>query len=56
MTMKEVSKLLRLSEPTIRKLVDEGMFPEPIRFGERSLRWRKEILINFILKGGTNEH
>lgn len=40
--VKQAAALCNIGVSTLWKLVKEGGFPEPIRFGERCTRWRKQ--------------
>lgn len=37
--IKEVAATLSVSRWTIRRLVDQGDFPQPVRIGDRSKGW-----------------
>lgn len=44
MTRLEVEARTALSRTSIYRLMREGSFPEPIRIGERAVRWRASEL------------
>ena len=48
MTRPEVSELTGLSHASIYRLMREGDFPEPIRIGQRAVRWRRSELEAFL--------
>jgi predicted DNA-binding transcriptional regulator AlpA len=50
-TRKELEALLRVSGRTIDRLVAAGLFPAPLRVGNRC-RWRSEDIYNYYLRGG----
>ena len=37
----EVSELVKLSRPTIYKMMSAGRFPRPVKIGSRAVRWRR---------------
>lgn len=41
----ELSKILGLSPRGIRELVRVKKFPEPVRLGSRSIRWRRSDVL-----------
>ena len=41
---REVAELVRLSVPTIYRMMKAGTFPRPIRLGQRAVAWRREDL------------
>lgn len=47
--MKEATKLLKASAPTVRKYARLGYYKE-YRFGEKLVFYNKEEILNFILK------
>jgi predicted DNA-binding transcriptional regulator AlpA len=51
--MKEATKLLRASAPTVRKYARMGHYKE-YRFGEKLVFYDKEEILNFILKRSIN--
>ena len=52
LTLDEVAALLRVSVSTIRRRVDAGELPAPVRVG-RALRWPRVRLLAFL--GLSNE-
>lgn len=46
--LKEVMAITGLSSTTIYKHIKEGMFPEPKRCGNRTVRWRLSDIENYI--------
>jgi prophage regulatory protein len=42
--MKDVLALLRVSEPTLWHWRRAGRFPQPLRIGPNSVRWRRETV------------
>jgi predicted DNA-binding transcriptional regulator AlpA len=51
--MKEATKLLRASAPTVRKYARMGRYKE-YRFGEKLVFYDKEEILNFILNRSIN--
>ncbi|KAA6339080.1 hypothetical protein EZS27_012974 [termite gut metagenome] len=51
--MKEATKLLKASAPTVRKYARMGYYKE-YRFGEKLVFYNKEELLNFILNRNIN--
>jgi len=51
--MKEATKLLKASAPTVRKYARMGHYKE-YRFGEKLVFYNKEEILNFILKRSIN--
>jgi predicted DNA-binding transcriptional regulator AlpA len=47
--MKEATKLLKASPPTVRKYAKLGFYKE-YRFGEKLVYYNREEILNFILK------
>ena len=41
---REVAELVRLSVPTIYRMMKEDTFPRPIKLGARAVAWRREDL------------
>ena len=50
LTRREVESRFGISKTTVYRLIQAGQFPEPIRIGERAVRWR-EVEIAEWLKG-----
>jgi predicted DNA-binding transcriptional regulator AlpA len=51
--MKEATKILRVSAPTVRKYARMGHYKE-YRFGEKLVFYNKEEILNFILNRSIN--
>ena len=51
--MKEATKILRASAPTVRKYARKGHYKE-YHFGEKLVFYDKEEILNFILNRSTN--
>jgi hypothetical protein len=51
--MKEATKLLKASAPTVRKYARMGYYKE-YRFGEKLVFYNKEEILNFILNRNIN--
>jgi predicted DNA-binding transcriptional regulator AlpA len=51
--MKEATKILRASAPTVRKYARMGHYKE-YHFGEKLVFYDKEEILNFILNRSTN--
>jgi len=51
--MKEATKILRASAPTVRKYARMGHYKE-YRFGEKLVFYDKEEILNFILHRSIN--
>ena len=49
LTVKDLMKLLKVSEPTIYALIKEGRLPEPIKYGRKNV-WHLEDIKEFINK------
>ncbi len=47
-TKKQVAKWYGCSDRHIDSMVKDGQFPEPIRAGVRSPRWRRSDLLNWL--------
>ena len=50
LNVREVAKVLRLSERTVWTYAQNGLMPPPLRIG-RSRRWSKELLEDWITRG-----
>ena len=44
LTSKETAELLRVDQRTLRRLVQEGEVPHPLRIGRRAVRWDSRAL------------
>lgn len=56
---KKVSKIFRLKElenrigvkrSSIYKMMDEGLFPKPVRLGRRAVGWREEDIEHWLMQ------
>lgn len=54
LTSDELLKQFRISRTTLFRWVKAGEFPEPIKIGRRSIRWRADEIDEF-LKSRSNE-
>ena len=45
---KDVESMVGLSRSTIYKLMNQGLFPKPIRLGPRAVGWRISDIENWI--------
>ena len=43
-----VEALTGLSRSTIRRMVNDGSFPPPVRLGARSIGWRESDVMNWL--------
>lgn len=50
MDARDVSRRLSVSTRTVWRLLSAGQLPKPVRIG-RSVRWRREIIEEWILEG-----
>ena len=48
---KEVCEILGISESTLLRNVKKKLFPQPIRVGQRAVRWPREIIEEFRFNG-----
>lgn len=48
LTKREVARLLRVCVRTVERHVALGKFPQPIRFTERSIRWRRQDIEDYV--------
>ena len=44
LTRPQVEEQLGLSTSTLYRLMDKGLFPRPVRIGQRAVRWRSADL------------
>ena len=45
LTCKQVEEIVQLTQSTVYRLMRKGLFPVPVRIGQRNVRWlRSEIL------------
>lgn len=52
LTSTEFAALLKIGKATFYKHVQNGSLPEPIRISLRTLRYRKEDVLDFLKKKG----
>ena len=55
LTVREISRVLRLGQRTIWRLTSlsragVGAFPQPVRIGEKTVRWRWEDVEEYLRK------
>jgi len=50
MTTEQICDLLQIEKRTLRKWMQAGKFPEPIRLNKRVLRWNKEVVLAWLEK------
>jgi excisionase family DNA binding protein len=55
LTVREVAEYLRVSRATVRRWVEEGWLPAPLRFGPRCRRWSWEQISSVTLSPGTSQ-
>lgn len=55
LTIREVARMLSVSERHVRALHSSGGLPRPIRLG-RSVRWDREELVAWIQAGAPSRH
>ena len=48
LTIDEVMSIVRLSRPSIYRLMGQGLFPRPVRIGKSAVRWREIKLRKFL--------
>jgi excisionase family DNA binding protein len=48
LTAREAATLLRVDERTLRRLVQEGAVPSPVRLGKRAIRWDRIALLRSV--------
>ncbi|MGN8097686.1 helix-turn-helix transcriptional regulator [Methylobacterium sp. 22177] len=44
----EVMKKLSISRNTLLKMVATGKFPQPLRLTEKTLRWREQVVSDWV--------
>ncbi len=42
--MNDVIQMYDLSKPTIYRMIKSGLFPKPVKVGERAVRWKGSTL------------
>jgi len=50
LSLEEVAAATRTSVRTVRALRSKGMLPEPLRLGDRNLRWRLTDIQEFLAR------
>jgi prophage regulatory protein len=50
--IRTVTAVVGLSDSSVRKLIREGSFPKPIRFGQRCSRWRSADINRWLQAAG----
>lgn len=53
-TVREVSKILRLSSRTVRKYIAQGKIPA-VRFTPKTIRVPKKELLEYMIRASTNQ-
>ena len=48
LTRAEVESITTLSRSSLYRKMRSGTFPEPIRIGDRAVRWRESEILDFI--------
>ena len=51
----EVAELIRLSRPSIYRLMASGSFPKPVQVGSRAVRWRRADVEEWIEQRPTTK-
>lgn len=49
LTVKDVAQLLKVSVPTIYRLIKNDGFPPPLKVGHSS-RWSREVVIKYLMQ------
>lgn len=49
--MDDVCSLLQITRSAVEGRLRRGTFPKPIRLGNRSLRWREDVITQWIKAG-----
>ncbi|GAA3684642.1 helix-turn-helix transcriptional regulator [Acetobacter lovaniensis] len=52
LTRQEVQNMLRISCTTLYRWMDEGMFPSPVKYTSRCVRWRQSDVQNWLNQNG----
>ena len=45
----EVLQVCGFSKSTMYNLIEQGLFPEPVRIAPRSVRWRKSDVVDWLV-------
>ena len=45
----EVLQVCGFSKSNMYNLIEQGLFPEPVRIGPRSVRWRKSDVVDWLV-------
>lgn len=53
LTIPELSRFLKITPRTLRRMVLRKEIPPPARVGARRLLWRSEVIVEFLANGGT---
>ncbi|MFT8932162.1 MAG: AlpA family phage regulatory protein [Acetobacter syzygii] len=48
LTRKEVQDMVRISCTTLYRWIEEGIFPSPVKYTSRCVRWRQSDVQNWI--------
>lgn len=51
----EVTDRFNLSRSTIYRMINEGTFPRPKRFGAKTVRWSQKDLVNWLRSKNQGE-
>ena len=51
LTADDLARVLQLSARSVRRLIDEGRCPQPVRISRRSPRWEPKAVEEWIAKG-----
>lgn len=54
LTANECAELFRVTPRNFRERARLGVYPAPVKVGVRSLRWRKDDILEFLSAGGIN--
>jgi predicted DNA-binding transcriptional regulator AlpA len=54
LTKKEVARRVKVSIRTIARYVALNKFPQPIRFSQSCVRWRRKDIDDYLEQHGTN--
>jgi prophage regulatory protein len=52
--MKEVTEIVGFTPATIYSYISEGLFPQQIKFGKRSVCWKKDDVVRWVNNGGVS--
>ena len=51
LTLKDIARLTKIAERTLRRWDMAGRMPQPIRCGKRIIRWRVDVIERWIVTG-----